>query len=212
MLSIPVYNETGDKVGSEELDPQLLGGEPNISLLKQAIVMYRANKRQGTASNKSRGQVVGSTKKIYRQKGTGRARMGNARQPVRRGGGVAFRKDPRDFGHAMPKKMRRLARNHAILVRMQGEGAGIIDGLSFDAPKTKRFATMMNKLDAANGCVLATKGADANLYKSGRNLAKADVLDVAELNAECVLKRGKLFFTRDAFAAWKDGLSAKAQA
>ncbi|MGE3181199.1 MAG: 50S ribosomal protein L4 [Phycisphaerae bacterium] len=212
MLTIPVYNEAGDKVGSEELDPKLLGGEPNLALLKQAVVMYRANRRQGTAATKSRGMIEGSTKKIYKQKGTGRARMGNSRQPVRRGGGHAFRKDPRDFGHAMPKKMKRLARNHAILVRLQGEGAGILDALSFDAPKTKRLATMFGKLGVTKGCVLATKGMDVNLYKSSRNLQTADVVDVAELNAESVLRRGRLLFTRDAFKAFKDGLAGTAKA
>ncbi|MBN2446814.1 MAG: 50S ribosomal protein L4 [Phycisphaerae bacterium] len=199
MLSIPVYNESGQQVGTEELDPQALGGDLNASLLKQAVVMYHANQRQGHAVQKTRAEVAGSTRKLYRQKGTGRARAGNLRTPVRRGGGCAFANKVRDFRQEMPKKMRRLARNQAVLAKIQGETALIVDGLKFDAPKTKRLATLLAALESDRGCVFATAGIDQHLFRSGRNIQRAEIMDVAELNAFAILSRKKLIFTKEAF-------------
>ncbi len=211
MLSVPIYNENGQQVGTESIDPALLGGAPNASLLKQAVVMFHANMRQGTFGTLSRGMVEGSTRKIYKQKGTGRARMGSVRSVQRRGGGRAFRKDPRDFRKGMPRQMRRLARNHAVLSKLQSGAAVIVETPRFDAPKTKRFFAMLSKLDAARGCVFATNGIDSTLYKSGRNVPKTDIVNVADLNAFQVLMRRKLIFTKDAFAAFRSGLSASAK-
>jgi large subunit ribosomal protein L4 len=205
MLNVPVYNLTGQKVGDEELDEALLGGgELNTALLKQAAVMYHANLRQGTARNKSRADVEGSTKKLYRQKGTGRARMGNARTPQRRGGGRAFAKRPRDFRQAMPVKMRRLARNQAVLAKIRSADALIVDGLHVTAPKTAPFARMLNALQADRGCVFATNGIDQLVYKSGRNIPRTEITDVVALNAFQILSRRKLIFTRDAFTKFKE--------
>jgi large subunit ribosomal protein L4 len=203
MLTIPVYNENGEQVGSEQIEEALLGGKLNAALLKQAVVMYHANRRQGTVATKGRGDVAGSTRKIYRQKGTGRARMGTVRTNIRRGGGVAFAKRPRDFRQAMPKRMRRLARNQAVLAKIEGQNALIVDGLKFEAPKTARFAALLAKVKAERGCVFATVGMDANLLKSGRNIPRTEVRDVAELNAYDILSRRKLVFTREAFAAFR---------
>lgn len=204
MIDVPVYNEGGEQIGTEQIDEALLGGEVQPALLKQAVVMYHANRRQGTVATRSRGEVEGSTRKLYRQKGTGRARMGNVRTNVRRGGGVAFGKKPRDFRQAMPKRMRRLARNQAVLAKIKSDDALIIDQLKFDAPKTSRFAVLLKKINADRGCVFATAGADVLLYKSGRNIPRAEVRDVAELNAFDILSRRKLVFTREAFAAFRE--------
>jgi len=211
MLEIPVYNESGEQIGTEQIDERLLGGELNAALLKQAVVMYHANRRQGTVAQKSRGEVEGSTRKLYRQKGTGRARMGTIRTPVRRGGGRAFPRKPRDFGQDMPKKMRRLARNQAVLAKIQAQQAKIVDGLSFDEPKTKRFATLLKALGADRGCVFATAGVDQVIYKSGRNIPKTQVMNVADLNAFDILSRKALVFTREAFATFRDSLAARQQ-
>ncbi len=204
MLSVPVYNMTGQKVGDAEIDEALLGGTVNPALLKQAVVMYHANQRQGTVANKSRGQVEGSTRKIYRQKGTGRARMGPVRSPVRRGGGRAFAKRPREYRQAMPKKMRRLARDQAVLAKIQASDALIVDGLKFETPKTAPLAKLLAAVNAGRGCVLATKGSDVNVFKSGRNIPRTEVADVASLNAFQILSRRKLVFTRDAFDRFKE--------
>lgn len=208
MLNVPVYNLTGQKVGDDQIDEAVLGGQVNAALLKQAVVMYHANQRQGTVKTKSRAEVEGASKKLYRQKGTGRARMGNLRTCVRRGGGMAFAKRPRDFRQAMPKKMRRLARNQAVLAKIQSEDALIVDGLKLDAPKTAPLARLLTAVEANRGCVLATRGLDMNVYKSGRNIPRTEIMDVAALNAFAILSRRKLVFTRDAFAQLKEMVAA----
>jgi large subunit ribosomal protein L4 len=206
MVTIPIYDESGKQTGTEQIDEKLLGGQPNLALLKQAVVMYRANKRQGTVQTLSRGMVEGSTRKLYKQKGTGHARAGSARTPQRRGGGRAFAKVPRDYRQDMPKRMRRLARNHAVLAKLQSNDALIFDGVKFDVPKTKRFATMLTAAGVTKGCVFATDGVDQMVYKSGRNIPKTRIMPVAELNAFEVLKHRKLIFTRAAFEAFRNGL------
>jgi len=209
MLQVPVYNEKGDTVGSESIDAVLLGETLNVPLLKQALVMYESNRRQGTVAQKTRAEVEGSTRKLYRQKGTGRARMGSVRQPVRRGGGRAFPRKPRDFGKEMPKRMRRLARDQAVLAKIQSNSALIVDGLRFDGPKTKRFAAMLKSCKSDRGCVFATSGRDEVLFKSGRNVPKVDVMDVADLNAYAILSRPRLIFTREAFSKFRETVAAK---
>ena len=199
MLNVPVYNTAGQKIGDEAIDEVTLGVRVNLRLLKQAAVMYHANQRQGNVATKNRSDVEGSTRKIYRQKGTGRARMGPVRTPVRRGGGMAFGKRPRDFRQAMPKKMRRLARNQAVLAKIESADALIVDGLQLETPKTAPFAKMLAALQADRGCVVATNGLDTNVFKSGRNIPRTEIADVAALNARQILSRRKLVFTRDAF-------------
>jgi large subunit ribosomal protein L4 len=210
MLEVPIYNATGEKVGSESLDPAQLvkNGELNPSLLKQAIVMYHANLRQGTKAQKTRAEVIGSTRKLYRQKGTGRARTGNLRNPVKRGGGVAFAAKPRDFRKDMPTKMRRAARNQALLARAQSSDIMIVDGLKLDAPKTKTVAAFLSAVDVHRGCTLATAGRDEMLLKSIRNIPRAEMMNVTDLNAWAIMQRPKLIFTADAFAEFKSQLTA----
>ncbi len=210
MVNVPVYNTAGEKVGEEALDEALLGGELNPMLLKQAVVMYHANQRQGSAKTKSRAEVHGSSHKLFRQKGTGRARVGNARTPVRRGGGMAFAKRPRDFRQRMPVKMRRLARNQAVLAKIRSEDAMIVDGLAVDTPKTAPFARLLGALEAGRGCVFATRGIDQNVYRSGRNIPRTEIVDVAMLNAFQILSRRKLVFTREAFEQFRELVSGVA--
>ena len=115
MIDVPVYNMSGEQTGSMHIDESLLGGRGRFDLLKQAVVSWQLNQRQGSARTKSRGMVRGSTRKIYRQKGTGNARMGTVRTAIRTGGGVAFAKGKQNYSRTLPRKMRRLARNNAIL-------------------------------------------------------------------------------------------------
>ena len=128
-----------------------MGGKVRYDLLKQAVVTYRANARQGTVMTKSRGMVHGASRKLYRQKGTGRARAGNLRTPVRVGGGHAFAKINRDFSKKFSKKMRRLARNSAILAKAMAGTAMIVDGLKFDEPKTSHMAKMLKATKTDRG-------------------------------------------------------------
>lgn len=217
MIEIPILNTKGEKVGSEKLDPALLGGRVRHDLLKQAIVTYRANQRQGTFKTKSRAEVHGASRKLYRQKGTGNARAGNLRTPVRVGGGHAFAKKPRDFSKTLPRNMRRLARNSAILAKAQSGEAVIVHGLKFDAPKTKQLAQVLHAAKGDRGTLLAVTTADRNLMLSGRNIPKFGMKAVWEINAYDVLRARRLMFTPEAFEALRKdpaeaGRAAAAQA
>lgn len=201
MIDVAVYNRDGKQIETLQVDENLLGGTVRHPLLKQAIVMYHANLRVGTAATKSKGMVEGSTRKLYKQKGTGNARAGAIRTPVRKGGGHAFAKTARDFGKDMPKKQRRLACDSAILAKLQSGRVVIIDTLSFDAPKTKEFARVLNNLKIDRSCLVTIPQQDFNVYKSARNLPKVDVMVVGDLNAGIVCKKQKVLFTKDAFMA-----------
>ncbi|GMU23605.1 MAG: 50S ribosomal protein L4 [Phycisphaerae bacterium] len=201
MIDVPVYNMTGEQTGSMQIDEESLGGKVRPSLLKQAVVMWQANQRQGSARTKNRALVAGSTRKLFRQKGTGNARMGTVRSPIRRGGGVAHAKRERDFGREMPQQMRRMARNAALLAKLRSKSVAIIDPITIDAPKTKAFYGMLKAVGADRGCLLAIESANPVLYKSGRNIPKTDIREVRELNAYELLRRKKVLFTRGAFEA-----------
>lgn len=203
MIEIPVLNIKGEKVGSEKLDPEQLGGRVRHDLLKQAIVTYRANQRQGTVTTKSRGMVHGSSRKLYRQKGTGNARAGNLRTPVRVGGGHAFAKVNRDFSKKLSRKMRQLARNSAILAKAIAGTAMIVDGLKFDEPKTSKIAKALKATKTDRGALLTYSTADQNLLLSVRNIQNVDIKHVGEINAYEVLRARHLIFTPDAFAAFR---------
>ena len=199
MIDVAVHNRKGAEVDTLQVDESLFGTSVRHSLLKQAIVMYHANKRVGTAATKSRGMVDGSTRKLFRQKGTGNARVGNSRTGKRVGGGVTFAKVNRDFGKRMPKKQRRLARDSAILAKLLSGGIVVVDELSFDAPKTRDFSQVLGNLKIDRSCLVAISENNANLYKSARNIPKVDVTTVADLNAGDICNRQKMLFTKDAF-------------
>lgn len=198
MIELKVYNREGKEVDTVSVNEEVLGGIVRPALLKQAIVMYHANQRQGTAGTKSRGMVAGSTRKLYRQKGTGRARVGNNRTVVRKGGGVAFAKLTRDFSQRMPKKQRRLARNSALLAKMISNDVVIIDRFEFSQPKTKEFANVLSNLKIDRSCLVAIEDYDVNTYKSMRNIPRIKCLEVDQLNAGDMLNKRTLLMTRAA--------------
>lgn len=201
MINVPVHNGKGQEVESLKVDEAIFGGRIRYDLLKQAIVMYHANKRVGTAATKSRAMVEGSTRKIYRQKGTGNARAGNIRTGVRRGGGVIFAKVARDFGKDMPKKQKQLARDSAILSKLQAGSVVVVDELKFEAPKTKDFVKVLGNLKIDRSCLVTLGGSDANIYKSARNVPGIAVIKVSDLNAGDICNRQKMLFTKEAFMA-----------
>jgi large subunit ribosomal protein L4 len=201
MIEIPVLDTKGEQVGTRQLDPAQFGGRVRHALLKQAVVAHQANLRQGTSATKSRGMVQGSTRKLYRQKGTGRARMGNARTPVRVGGGRAFAKAPRDYSKKFPRRMRRLARNSAILAKAMSGNALIVEGVSLSEPKTSILAGMLRATKVDRGALMAIAGEDRNLLLSGRNIPRFSVKVVSDLNAYDVLRAANLVFTPEAFDA-----------
>ncbi|MFP4353684.1 MAG: 50S ribosomal protein L4 [Phycisphaerae bacterium] len=200
MLDVPVYNTEGKKVDTLQVDEALFGGEVNAPLLKQAIVAYQARRRQGTVKTRGRGEVVGSTRKLYRQKGTGYARRGQIRTNVMRGGGVAFGKRPHKYNVKMPQKMKRAALKSAILAKLLGEDCFVLEAApSMDAPRTKTMASLIEAIGINRTCTLAMGQRDHNVYLSSRNIKDLTVRTAAELNAYDVAMRQKLILTRDAF-------------
>jgi large subunit ribosomal protein L4 len=202
MIELTVYNGSGKEVEKVSVDETVLGGAIRYALLKQAVVRHQANQRVGTVKTKSRGMVTGSTKKLYRQKGTGNARVGNRRTGVRVGGGMIFGKVPRDFSQRMPKKQRRLARDSAVLAKLRKNDVVVVDGLGFDKPKTKDFAGVLKNLKIDRSCLVAVSEYDENIYKSARNVPKVAVLPVSDLNAGDICSHQRMLFTKDALVAF----------
>jgi len=198
MIDLAVYNTDGQKVESLKVDEAAFGGSIRHPLLKQAIVMYHANKRVGTAATKSRGMVTGSGRKLFRQKGTGNARVGNARTGKRVGGGMTFAKTTREFRQRMPKKQRRLARDSAILAKLLGNNVVVVDGLQLKKPKTKDFINILSNLKIERSCLVTISSEDANLVKSVDNIPKVAVLPVSQLNAGDICNHRKMLFTKEA--------------
>lgn len=201
MIELTVYNREGQEVDSLKVNESALGSSVRYPLLKQAIVMYQANKRVGTASTKSRGMVVGSGRKIFRQKGTGFARAGNQRTGKRVGGGVTFAKVARSFRKRMPKKQRRLARDSAILAKLLSNNVVLVDGLNFEKPQTRDFTSVLSNLKilSKDSCLVTIGDYDDNLYKSAKNIPRVSVMPVTELNAGDICNHRKMLITKDAF-------------
>src|SRR6266566_4421562 len=146
MIEIPIYNLDGKEIDKMQVDEAKLGGSVRPNLLKQALVMYHANQRQGTVRTLARGEVAGSTRKMFRQKGTGNARTGGIRNPIKKGGGHAKQKRPKDWRQAMPKKARRLARNSALLLKFQANDVRVLDEIAIVAPKATVVTEMYKAL------------------------------------------------------------------
>jgi large subunit ribosomal protein L4 len=196
MIEVPIYNQSGTKVDTFQLDPAKLGGEVRTNLLKQAVTMYHANQRQGTVRTLARGEVAGSTRKMFRQKGTGNARTGGIRNPIKKGGGHAKQKRPKDWRQAMPKKARRLARNSAILSKIQSNDIRVIDQIALDQPKTKLMVGVFKALGIDRSCLFALPGRDENLERSARNIDRTTLTTVSQLNAWDILRNRTLLLTR----------------
>ncbi len=199
MIDLAVYNRDGQEVDRLKVDESVFGGSVRYPLLKQAIVRYHANRRVGTATTKGRSMVAGSTRKLFRQKGTGNARVGNIRTGKRVGGGVTFAKVPRDFSKRMPKKQRRLATDSAILAKLLSDNVVVVDELNFEKPRTRDFVSVLDNLKIERSCLVTIDEVDANLYKSARNIPKIAVMPVAQLNAADICSHRKMLFTKEAF-------------
>lgn len=205
MATLPVYDRSGKEVGSYDIDVSELAERINKQLLHDVVVMYQANLRQGTFRTKARGEVSGSTKKLYRQKGTGNARAGSRRSGTRRGGGHIFAKRPRDFSYRLPRKAVQTATRMAIASKVRDNEIVIIDDLQFASPKTKDMVAILSalKLDGVSTLV-ATAGLNANVYRSARNIEGVAVSPVSDLNALSVLTPKRLLVTRAALDEIRD--------
>ncbi len=208
-MNLAVYDMAGKQVGSYEIDPAELAPTVNKQLLHDAVVMYQANARQGTQKTKTRGEVAGSTKKLYRQKGTGNARAGGRRSGTRVGGGHIFAKRPRDFGWRMPRKALQAATRMALAARLADDEVKVIDAIALQGPKTAPVARMLAALGLGEKTVLvAPEKHDANVWKSARNIAGVSVSPVGELNAWSILRPRSIVITKAALDAFR--ASAKA--
>jgi large subunit ribosomal protein L4 len=204
MITLNVYDKKGDTVGTVDVDPADFGGEINQQLLHDVVLMHLANQRRGTHSTLRRGEVAGSTKKLFRQKGTGNARVGTRRTNKRRGGGTAKGPKPRDYEYHLPKKAVRAATRMAILSKFQDSEAVIVDSLGLSAPKTKEMAGILKALKL-NGqtCLIGTAGSDPTVYRAARNIAGVMVSPTSEFNTYTVLKQKRLVLTREALEKLK---------
>ena len=205
MPKLTIHDRKGKKVGTYSVEPTDFAPEVNKQLLHDAVVMYQANRRQGSHKTKTRAEVKASTKKLYRQKGTGNARAGHRRSGVRRGGGHIHAIRPRDYSYSLPRKALQLATRMAIASKVRDDELVVIDELAFESPKTRDMVSILKHLDCQGDSLLvATDGYDVNVYKSGRNIDSVAVSPAAELNALNVLSARKLLVTKAALDALRE--------
>lgn len=198
MPKVALYNMAGAQVGEVELNDNVFGIEPNKSVMFDFIKMQLANKRQGTSSTKTRTEVRGGGKKPWRQKGTGRARVGSSRNPVWRGGGIAFGPKPRDYSYKLPQKVRRLALKSALSSKAIDNNIIVVDQLNFDEPKTKAMLQALQALNVGKKTLLVTADGNENVVKSARNIAGVKPMRADFINVYDILKHETLLMTKDA--------------
>jgi len=187
-MKVPVYDVNGEVVDEVELRADIFGIEPNVSVMHQALVRQQANARQGTHKTKTRGEVAYSGRKIWRQKGTGRARHGSRRAPIFRGGGVVFGPNVRSHRKKMPpRKMRRLALRSALSVKAAESRVVVIDQLAFDEPRTREMIALLERLDLHDSVLIAMDDSDWAVEKSASNLGDVKTLRVQYLNVADLL-------------------------
>ena len=200
-MKLPVYDKQGQSVEEMDFDESLLGKFVNYKLLHAAVVMYEANLRQGTVKTKNIREVQGKSAKPFKQKGTGRARMGRVRRFGSRGGATAFGPRPRDYSLSMPRTARRLALKSALLGKFRDNEVMVLKDLDIAAPKTKDVAATLKSLKVTSGCLMVVPEYSENALKSIRNLPKTELSVLSDLNAYSVLRRKQLIFTKAALEA-----------
>jgi large subunit ribosomal protein L4 len=207
MAVVDVVNSKGEKVSQVELSDEIFNVPVRSDILHKVVTMQLASRRSGTASVKHRGDVKGSSKKLFRQKGTGRARRGNIKSPLLRGGGVAFGPSPKSYAYKVPKKVRRLALKMALSSKLQEKELTVVDRLELERIKTKAFAEVIRTLDKKN-VLLVTEAADEKLILSSRNLPDVKVIKVEGLNVYDILKYKDVILLESSVKAIEGRLSA----
>ncbi|MDI9479824.1 MAG: 50S ribosomal protein L4 [Syntrophomonadaceae bacterium] len=207
MPKVPLYNMSGAQVGELELNDNVFGIEPNQAVLYDFIKMQMANKRVGTASVKTRAMVRGGGRKPWRQKGTGRARVGSNRNPVWTGGGVVFGPHPRDYSYKLPRKVRRLAMRSALSTKVKEQNIIVVDELSFDEPKTRLMVDTLQSLNAGKKTLVVIAKVDDNVTKSARNIPGVKPVRADFMNVYDLLHYDTLLITKDA-VAWVEEVFA----
>ncbi len=194
-MQVTVHNLSGEVVDNIEVSEYLFGVPFNQAVVHQVLVGQLANARQGTNSTKTRGEVSGSTRKLYHQKGTGNARAGSLRSPTRRGGGIAFGPKPRSYRQALPKKMRRLALRCVLSAKLRDEELVVLEQLNLEQPRTKDMARILAALGMDTSALIVTAEAEENVIKSARNLSGTKTMPAGLLNVAAILSRKRLLMT-----------------
>ncbi len=196
-MEVKLYNQEGAEIGKVTLKDSLFGAEPNPTIVHQYVVNYLANRRQGTSSSKGRSDVSGGGAKPYRQKGTGRARAGTMRSPLRKGGGIVFGPSPRSYRSDFPKKMKRAAFVSALSDKARSEGVVVVDKLDMPEIKTKQLSGVIDKLGLQNKkCLILDEGENRNLFLSVRNMRKVKYSRAPLANTYDIIDAQVLLFTK----------------
>ena len=207
MPKVALYNVQGSQVGEIELNDAVFGIEPNESVVHEAVVMQMASWRQGTHCTKSRGEVRGGGRKPWKQKGTGRARVGTIRSPLWRGGAIVFGPKPRSYSYSIPKKKRRLALKSVLSSKVMDNDIIVLDALNFDAPKTKEIVKVLDALNVDKKALIVTADLDENVAKSARNIKGMTPVAASGINVYDLLNHNKLIITKDAIAKVEEVLA-----
>jgi large subunit ribosomal protein L4 len=204
MISISVYNTAGKETGKIQVDEALLGGEVRHELLKLAYVRYHANRRSDNNPTLTRSDVEGSTRKLYKQKGTGNARRGDKKANILRGGGHGKAKVSHDWRLDMPRKQRQLANRNALLAKAVDGEIKLIEGLKFEKPSTKQFQAVVDALGVGKSCLFAMQDTRTSVGVSARNLDNLSVTQIDRVNAFDVLNHRYFVAEKEAFQAYLD--------
>lgn len=209
MAEFPVYGREGGKIGSIELRDDVFSAPVNKDVLYDVVLMYMSNRRAGTASTKTRGEVRGGGRKPWRQKGTGRARHGSIRSPIWVGGGVVFGPKPRDYSYSVPKKMKRIATRSAISARIKDGDVIFIQSVDPEIPKTKRMVEILKGLGIEDDrTLIVVREASRNLLLASRNLRNVRIARASDINAVDILDCDRMIITVDAAKDLEVRLSA----
>ena len=210
-MKLDVFKIDGSKSGSSiELNDSIFAIEPNETVLYEDVRRHLANKRQGTAKTKGRSEVTGSTKKLYRQKGTGNARRGDIKSPLLRKGGTVFGPQPRDYGFKLNKKVIQLARKSALSLKATEEAITVLNDFTFEAPKTKQVVDMLAAFELSDKKVLLlTKETDKNIFKSAKNLQNVYVVEANKPNTYQILHADVVLIQEGAVEILENSLTPK---
>jgi len=208
-MEVNVLNISGKETGTKvQLSDSVFGIEPNDHAIYLDVKQYLANQRQGTHKSKQRNEIAGSTRKLYKQKGTGGARAGSVKSPLFNGGGRIFGPQPRDYSFKLNKKLKALARKSALSYKAQDNSIVVLEDFTFDSIKTKNYVQLTADLNVTDVKTLLVLGsANNNVYLSSRNLKKAKVVTADQLNTYDVLNAGKLLLTAGALKTLEEALA-----
>jgi large subunit ribosomal protein L4 len=197
-MTVDVVDSRNEKVGALEVSDEVFGGRVNTDVIWEAVVHQLASERRGTAATKTRGKVSGTGKKPWRQKGTGRARVGEARNPLWRGGGVVFGPHPRSYAYPLPKKVIRGGLRAALTQKFKEEGILVVDQLSAEEPRTRHATELLNRLDLSGKTLFVDVKPDANLALAVRNISGIRISSTNQVSARDVVDAGRVVMTRAA--------------